>query len=91
VGTFHHDTHPLHGITVVVETNGAEVFIGRCETMDDDAVVLLDADQHTSGDAASRAAYIAKAASLGVWARHRKLVVPMAGVTSVKPLFEYAL
>jgi len=90
LGTFHHDTHPLHGITVVVETNGDEVFIGRCDTMDADAVVLLDADTHASEEPAARAAYIAKAATLGVWARHRKLVVPMAGVTSVKPLFEYA-
>jgi hypothetical protein len=90
VGTFHHDSHPLHGITVVVETKGPEVHIGRCDTMDDQTIVLLDVDTHVGDDPAPRAAYLAKAASVGVWGKTRKLIVPMSGVTSVRPLFEYS-
>jgi len=35
MGTFHHDRHELHGITVVVDTSGPEIFVGRCDDMDD--------------------------------------------------------
>ena len=31
MGTFHHDKHELHGITVVVDTEGPKVFVGRCD------------------------------------------------------------
>ena len=31
MGTFHDDKGELHGITVVVETNGRRIYIGRCD------------------------------------------------------------
>ena len=31
MGTFHNDKSELHGITVVVDTKGPKVFVGRCD------------------------------------------------------------
>ena len=91
MGTFHQGRHRLHGITVVVETDGPEVYVGRCDDVDEGRVILLDADVHREGDAgASRADYLARAAEYGVWAKHRRLVVPRARVVSVRPLGELA-
>jgi hypothetical protein len=35
MGTFHHGRSELHGITVVVDTHGPKVFVGRCDDLDD--------------------------------------------------------
>ncbi len=89
MGTFHHDKHALHGITVVVDTDGPEVYVGRCDDLDDERLILLDADVHRDGeDGRSNQQYLERAAQLGVWARHRRLVLPRARVTSVRPLGE---
>jgi len=89
VGTFHHDKHQLHGITVVVDTDGPEVWVGRCDDMDDERLILLDADAHRDGDdGRSKDEWVARAAQLGVWARHRRVVLPRDRVTSVRPLGE---
>ena len=91
MGTFHQGKHELHGITVVVETDGPELYVGRCDDVDEGRVILLDADVHREGDGgASRAEYLARAARFGVWAKHRRLVVPRERVASVRPLGELA-
>ena len=46
---FHDDMGELHGITVVVDTNGSMVYIRRCHEMDDARIVLLDLDEHEDG------------------------------------------
>jgi hypothetical protein len=89
MGTFHHDKHQLHGITVVVDTDGPEVWVGRCDDMDDERLILLDADAHRDGDdGRSKDDWVARAAQYGVWARHRRVVLPRERVTSVRPLGE---
>lgn len=89
MGTFHHDRHELHGITVVVDTAGDEIYIGRCDDMDEERVILLDADVHRAGDdEGSKEAWVEKAAQFGVWARHRQLVIPRDRVISVRRLGE---
>ena len=40
MGTFHHDKGELHGITVVVDTSGPRVFIGRCDILADEKIIL---------------------------------------------------
>ena len=52
MGTFHQDRCPLHGITVVVDTAGPDVYVGRCDDEDDERVILLDADSHREADGA---------------------------------------
>lgn len=87
MGTFHSNKHELHGITVVVETDGAETFVGRCDDMDDEKVILLDVDVHREGeDKRSKQDYLKQAAEWGVFAKHRHLVVDRTKVTSVTRL-----
>jgi hypothetical protein len=89
MGTFHPHAHALHGMTVVVETNGAKVYVGRCDTVDGDGVVLMGADVHEEGPGRpSRAEYLANAARWGVHERLRHVRVPAADVRSVRRLGE---
>ena len=89
MGTFHQNKSELHGITVVVDTDGSEIFIGRCDDMDDDKVILLDVDVHSDGDGGkSKEDYVRKAAQFGVWKKHEHLVIDRARVTSVRRLGE---
>ena len=85
MGTFHHDKHQLHGITVVVETHGPRVFVGRCDDIDEAGVILLDADVH-EGAGPSKQEYLRRAAQYGIWKKHDRVVVPRHEVASVTPL-----
>jgi hypothetical protein len=87
MGTFHQNKCDLHGITVVVDTEGSELYVGRCDDMDDGAIILLDADVHRDGDGGhSKSEYLERAARFGVWKKFDRLVVPRDGVTAVRPL-----
>jgi hypothetical protein len=82
--TFHHDRHELHGITVVVDTQGPRVWVGRCDDIDSDSVVLLDADVHEEGSGgASKQDWVRQAALYGVWKKHDRVVLPRDEVVSV--------
>lgn len=92
MGTFHSDKGELHGITVVVDTKGSKVFVGRCDTVIDQGVILLDGDVHDSaepnadGALVSKDDYLAKAAKWGVWKRYDRVLVPTEEVAFVRPL-----
>ncbi len=87
MGTFHQGKGELHGITVVVDTEGPEVFVGRCDEVTPAGVVLLDADVHAATDGvASKDEWVRRAARFGVWGRHRHLVVPRERVASIRRL-----
>jgi len=89
MGTFHHDKSELHGITVVVDTNGPKVYVGRCDDMDDEKVILLDVDIHEDGqNGRSKQQYVERAAKFGVWKKHERVIVPRAEVASVRRLGE---
>ena len=94
MGTFHNDKGELHGITVVVDTNGSKVFVGRCDTVLPEGVVLLDADVHDEavpgkdGQPVSKDAYVNKAAKFGVWKRYDRVLVPTNEVASIQRLGE---
>lgn len=88
MGTFHQNKGDLHGITVVVDTDGDEVFVGRCDEVTPEGVVLLDADVHRDGDGASRSEWLDRAASYGVWAKHPRLTVPRERVATIRRLGE---
>ena len=90
MGTFHHDKGELHGITVAVDTKGRELWVGRCDTMDDAHIVLLDADVHSESDeGASKDEYLKRAAMVGIWKKHDRVVLPMTDVRWVKRLGEF--
>lgn len=85
MGTFHDDKGELHGMTVVVDTHGPTLYVGRCDTETPDGIALLDADQHEEGDV-TKAAYLEKAGKFGVFAKHKTLFVPRAEIASIRKL-----
>jgi iron-sulfur cluster assembly protein len=91
MGTFHDDKGALHGITVYAQTADT-VYVGRCDTLDEQRLVLHDADVHFEGpdgigeDGRTNAQYLQNAARLGIWKKHDLLVVPAAGLGPVRPL-----
>jgi hypothetical protein len=89
MGTFHHDKGELHGITVVVDTTGPEIYVGRCDTLDERAIVLLDADVHTAGvEGSSKEEYLRQVARFGHWKKHERIVIETRNVASVRRLGE---
>lgn len=88
MGTFHSHKHELHGITVVVETTDAELYVGRCDDMDDERVFMIDVDIFTDTDEKARTEYLKKAFDWGVFAKHKRLVIDRAQVTSIRRLGE---
>jgi len=91
MGTFHHDRSELHGITVVVDTTGPLVYVGRCDDMDDRAVILLDVDVHEDGaGGSSKEEFVRRTARFGPWKKHDRVVIPRSEVTSVRRLGELA-
>ena len=91
MGTFHHDRSELHGITVAVDTHGPAIYVGRCDDMDGERIVLLDADVHQDGAGGqSKAEYLERTAKFGIWKKHDRVSVPMSEVAWVKRLGELA-
>jgi hypothetical protein len=89
MGTFHQNKGELHGITVVVETHGPEVFVGRCDDVDERGVLLQDADVHRDGEGGpSKEEYLRRAARFGVWKKFDRLLVPREQVASIRRLGE---
>lgn len=89
MGTFHQNKSDLHGITVVVDTTGPEIFVGRCDDMDDRGIFLHDVDVHRDGEnGRSKDDYVKRAAMLGVWKKHDMLLIPRERISSVRPLGE---
>lgn len=89
MGTFHHNKHELHGITVVVDTVGEEIFIGRCDDMDSRGILLLDVDVHRDGEEGrSKDEHVQRVAQLGFWKKFDRVEIPADKVASVRRLGE---
>jgi len=89
MGTFHQGKSELHGVTVVVDTTGPEIFVGRCDDEDERGIVLNDADVHHEGDGGrSKDDYVRRAAQLGVWKKYDRLLIPRERIASVRRLGE---
>lgn len=89
MGTFHDNLGDLHGITVVVETHGARVYIGRCHEEKPEGILLLDVDYNEAKTEEERRAYLDKAARFGVWKKEAQVLVPQEDVKAVRRLAEY--
>jgi hypothetical protein len=85
-----HCDAPLHGFTVVVETAGSKVYIGRYHSEDDEGLLLLDADVRELPDESARTAHLARSARYGVFKNTEHVRVPRAEIASVRRLVEYA-
>lgn len=89
MGTFHQGKSELHGITVVVDTTGPEIFIGRCDDEDERGILLNDVDVHLDGEGGrSKEEYVKRASMLGTWKKHNRLFIPRDKVASVRRLGE---
>jgi hypothetical protein len=89
MGTFHQGKSELHGITVAVDTHGPEVYVGRCDDMDERGIVLDDVDVHREGEGGrSKEQYLQRAAMVGTWKKFDRLFVPQEKIASVKRLGE---
>ena len=89
MGTFHQGKSELHGITVVVDTSGSEIVIGRCDDEDDRGIFLHDVDVHTDGEGGrSKEAYVQRAAMVGIWKKHDHLFIPRDRIASIRRLGE---
>jgi hypothetical protein len=89
MGTFHQNKHELHGITVVVDTDGPEIFVGRCDDIVGDQILLRDVDLHRDGDAGrSKDEYVQRAARFGVFKKYDRLAVDSQRVVSIRRLGE---
>ena len=90
-GEFHRDRHELHGMTVVVDTIGSRVYVGRCDDIDERGVILNDADVHEDGEGGrSKDEYVQRAASFGIWKKLDRIVIPVDEVVSVRRLADIA-
>lgn len=89
MGTFHQGRGDLHGLTVVVATRDGALVAGRCNTADDHAVVLWDADVAPVEEPA-RAKWLSNAVAYGIWSRHPTLTVAGADVLWIRRLVELA-
>jgi hypothetical protein len=89
MGTFHQGKGELHGITVVVDTTGPEIVVGRCDDMDERGIFLHDADVHRDGEnGRSKEDYVRRAAQFGVFKKYDHLVIPAEKIASVRRLGE---
>jgi hypothetical protein len=79
---------PLHGMTVVVDTDGPRVYIGRYDHDDPDEVVLNDVEVKDFAPGERKEAYLARAARVGVFVNTRRLRVPHSEVASIRKLSE---
>ncbi len=85
---FHPGHHALHGITVVLETHGAETYVGRFDSEDERGVHLLDVGVHDGTQGASKEEYVRRSAKFGIRVDRKHLVVPKGAVARVTPLGE---
>jgi len=85
---FHPGHSELHGITVVLETNGSRTYVGRYDHEDEHGVHLLDVGIHNAPAAVSKEQYIAKSAKFGVRSEQRHVVVPADQVARLTRLAE---
>ena len=83
----HADKGDLHGITVVVDTIGVELYIGRFFEQRGDGIVLLDVARHRDGaNGVSKQQYVETAARYGQWKELDQVLVPLPEVNSVTRL-----
>jgi len=86
---FHPGHAELHGITVVVETNGSLTYVGRYDSEDERGVLMLDVGVHdAAAGGLSREEYLRRSAKFGIRSEHKQLVVPAHQVSRIIRLGE---
>jgi len=88
---FHPGHAELHGVTVVLETTGGVLYVGRYHEETPGGVLLHDVAEHreTAGEVSVQE-FVQKTLKFGVRAAHRHIVVPSASVRRVSRLVDWA-
>ena len=80
---------PLHGLTVVIDTTGLRLYIGRFDVEDERGVLLRDVDVCDVPAATAKEDYIARTAKFGVFKNTDHVRVPREEIVSVRRLSEF--
>ena len=80
---------PLHGMTVVVDTPGPRLYIGRYDFEDEDGIVLRDAEVRALAPAETKEAVLARSALFGVFKTDDRITIPRAEIVSVRRLSDF--
>ena len=92
MGTFHHNTHELHGITVLIDLADGSSVIGRFHEQDAAHVLLLDADTHRDNEGGkSNAEWLNAAVNWGQWPRIKQLRLATSDIKSMRKLGDVAV
>ncbi|MBK8003251.1 MAG: hypothetical protein IPK12_04680 [Gemmatimonadetes bacterium] len=87
---FHPGHAELHGITVVVETLGDALYVGRYHEETPKGLLLHDVAEHRpDGDKLTRDEFIKRTLKFGVRAEHRNFVLPTDQVRRITKLVEW--
>jgi hypothetical protein len=79
---------PLHGLTVVVDTPGPRLYIGRYDFEDDERIVLRDVEVRPVAPEETKEAILARSAEYGVFKTDDRVEVPRREIASVRLLSE---
>jgi hypothetical protein len=83
---FHPGHSALHGMTVVVETDGTLTYVGRYDREDSEGVHLLDVAVHDARSGMAKEDYIQRSSKFGVRGEHRQVIVPAHQIARITPL-----
>lgn len=84
---FHPGHHELHGITVVLETNQAQIYIGRFDKQDESGVHMIGVSLFDPAQAGlTRDEFVARTVKFGVKVDRPHLVIPSSLVREITPL-----
>ena len=86
----HSDRHELHGITVVLDTQGAGTYVGRFDSQDERGVHLFDVGVFDPATG-TREAYLRRSVQFGIRVDRPELTVATSDVTRVIPLGQLEL
>jgi hypothetical protein len=86
---FHPGHQELHGVTVVLETRGSKIYVGRFDSQDDRGVHLHDVGVHDASSAgASKDEFLRRCDKFGIRPEHRDLLVPASEVATIQRLVD---
>lgn len=89
---FHPGHHTLHGVTVLLETRGRLVYVGRFDMEDESGIHLLDVAVHQPQDSSfTQEEFVRRTLKFGVRVDRKHAVVPSADVASIRPLSDVTL
>ena len=79
---------PLHGMTVVVDTPGPLLFVGRFDFEDGERVVLRDVEVRPVRPEETKEAIVAHSARYGVFKTDDRVEIPREAIASIRRLSE---